>query len=126
MSNSPLTAIVFASIKFARLRARYQAATRFGLASNARHVIDEYPDDLVAVADPPTEEADSPCSSRRSEIVEAYICEFTSNLVNRELIRRALFNGESVSSLANELGINQATARSAMHRAKKFLGIDSL
>lgn len=125
MSNSPLTAIVFASITFARLRARYQAGTRFGLASNGRHVLDAYPDDLVAVAEPPSEETDSPRPSRRREIVEGHIREFTSNPVNIELIRRALFNGECVSSLANELGLNSSSARCTVHRAKKYLGIDS-
>ena len=121
--SSPLAAIVFASLKFARMRARYQAVTRFGLASGGRQVLDECPEDLVVAAELSVEEFDSPSTRRRREIVEGHIHEFTSNPIYLELIQRVLFRGENVSLLAYELGVNDSTARSTMLRARRFLGI---
>ncbi len=121
MNNSALSAIVFGAIKFARLRAAHQSATRFGLASGGRHVLDELPDDLQSAA--PTTDGDDSRLVRQREIVQGHIREFTSNPVYWELIERRLFGGESIGVIAEDLQLLPPTARSTVARASRYLGL---
>ena len=121
MNNSQLAAMVFATLKFSRLRASHQAATRFGLASGGRRVLDELPSDLASAA--PTTDVDDSQLVRQREIVQGQIREFTSNPVYWELIERRLFGGESIGVIAEDLQLLPPTARSTVARASRYLGL---
>ena len=123
MRDSPLKAIVFASLKFARRRTDRQLASHFGLASGERHVLDEFPSDL-AKSDRHVACDERP-HRRQREIVEAQIREFTSNPTYRELIDRVLFQGELVTHAAEKLRLNPSTARGVMMKVQQYLGLSS-
>ena len=120
---SDLNTVVFGELKNTRLESRRQRMTRFGLARNGRTVLDEWPLDLAVPATAAPHEPTSSDLSRQRAIVKSQISEAVQRPEYVELVLRRLFNGESVTSLAQELGIKSGTASSVVRRAKIFLGL---
>lgn len=120
MNDSPLKAFVFASIKFSRLQASQQTANRYGLARSGRKVLDELPADLASA---PVQEPDDCRSTQQREVLMGFIREYSSDPDCRELIVRTAVNGECITTVAEQMGVNPSTARSVLKRFRKFLGI---
>ncbi len=122
-NDKSLRAYVFGTLRHARLQAGRQRSTHFGLANAGRRVQTEF---LTDIAGRDITESMFPCrveQLRRRQIVTNQIREFTSESKQIELIERRLFLGECIATVADELCLNQASARSLIKRVKQFLGL---
>ena len=121
-NSKSLSANVFGTLKRARLQAGRQRSTHYGLSNAGRKVQTEF---LADIAAPDTTDAvaDDVERARRREIVADHIREFSAVPKAIKLIERRLFLGECIATVADELGLNQASARCLVARAKRYLGL---
>ncbi len=118
--------IVFGAVKNAANDLSRDRKTHGGLAANGRKVADEWPLDLVMLKEDDRNEKTDEELDRQRYIIKGQIRECTRNLAHVLLVERRLFEGESVSALARELGVKQGTAHSAVRRARLYLGLSGV
>lgn len=125
MMNSEITRIVSGAHKFAR---RDDCRETRGRQGKKLRQVSLREESLISTSDGDCTLTDSveevAETERRRKIVQGQLQEFTTDPKRRELAERALLSGEPTAVLAEELGLTDVNARSILHRARRYLGID--
>ncbi len=112
---------IMATVALARMQQRREKWTKDGLSSSRRKVVEGF--DIEQFVDPHKDEHDMADRDKQFEIIKKHIRECTRNPNMRMLIEWHLFEGEAVVELAELFGVKESAARSAVIRAKRYLGI---
>ncbi|MEP3480857.1 MAG: hypothetical protein ABJZ55_16535 [Fuerstiella sp.] len=118
--KSEISKRIAGRVKIAKKRLERDRKTRFRLASKKRSVAEGYCVSWLCDRKPQTGIGSLLAMEKRKEI-ESAIDRFTTNERYRELIRRRLFDGESIKDSAEDLGVVYQSARRKMMEAKRFL-----
>lgn len=122
-SSAEWDKILLGAIKNVSRRDRRNRTTSFGLSRSGRNVVDSK---LEGVAGKDTYNGDFSESAevaRRISIIAGQIRDWCKDPRDAQLITRRLLNGEKIKTLAIEFLLNRGTARSKVHRARKYLCI---
>jgi len=116
--------IICGALKHARLQARRERITRNGLRRGGRNVLDELPPEIPQEYAPWIDDVEEDCRPALLRLIlRLQIRDFTMDERWIELLERRLLKGESIKDVAQELGLNYASARRKVSRASEFLGL---
>lgn len=121
MNRKKIERIIYGAIKFASKNVFRDRVTR----SKNRQVGPEFLADLASPAYDPSDPIPGEVDSHQLEIALRHVEEVAGKYEYAELLRRAI-EGELVSALAVEMGINTKTARVRVCRGRNRLNLPSL